>query len=246
MNHQTKNIKAILFDLDGTLRHHLPSGGGVFMEHLQSIGMKFSAEDDIRAVRWEHFYFANSPEIQTDKEEFKDTDAFWVNFSARRLTALGLSQSQAVELAPQVSAHMQEFYKPEVHVPHEVPQVLGELKEKGYVLGVVSNRDEPYHEELKNLELDSFFKFSLAGGEVNSFKPEPRIFERGLELAGTSPHETMYIGDNYFADIVGSHRAGLTPVLYDPITVFPDAECAVIKSFDELHDLLKENNHPET
>ena len=51
--------------------------------------------------------------------------------------------------------------------------------------------------------------------------------------------ETIYIGDNYFADIVGSHRAGLMPVLYDPTSLFPDADCAVIKSFVELGGLLK-------
>jgi FMN phosphatase YigB (HAD superfamily) len=60
-----------------------------------------------------------------------------------------------------------------------------------------------------------------------------------LEMAGTSAPETMYIGDNYFADIVGSRRAGLMPVLYDPISLFPDADCAVIKSFAELPELLK-------
>jgi putative hydrolase of the HAD superfamily len=74
---------------------------------------------------------------------------------------------------------------------------------------------------------------------VNSFKPETLIFERALELAGTSAHETMYIGDNYFADIVGSRRAGLTPVHYDPIRLFPEAECTVIKSFAEIPALLK-------
>ncbi len=233
------HFKAILFDLDGTLRHHLPSGGEVFVQYLRSCGVEFSADDELRATRWEHRYFANSPQIQKDKREFKDSDAFWVNFARRRLAALGLSRTQAMELAPQVSAHMKEFYKPKVHIPRDVPQTLGALKENGYVLGVVSNRDEPYHEELKELELDSFFHFSLAGGEVNSFKPERRIFERALELAGVSASEAMYIGDNYFADIVGSRRAGLTPVLYDPINIFPEAGCAVIKSFAELHDLLK-------
>jgi HAD superfamily hydrolase (TIGR01549 family) len=233
------HFKAILFDLDGTLRHHLPSGDEVFVEYLKTIGVKFSADDELRAVRWEHFYFANSPEIQADKEAFKDGPEFWVNFSTRRLVALGIPQSQAAELAPDVSAHMEKNYKPEVHVPGEVPPVLQQLKDAGYTLGVVSNRDEPYREELKNLNLDSYFHFSLAAGEVNSFKPDPRIFAHGLELAGASAQETMYIGDNYYADIVGSRRAGLTPVLYDPIDIFPDAGCAVIKSFDELHDLLK-------
>lgn len=233
-------FKAVLFDLDGTLRHHRPSGDEVFMQYLESLGLRFTDEAKALASRWEHFYFANSPEIQQDKETFKDDQAaFWVNFSKRRLIALGLSSAQALELAPQVAAHMERHYKPEVHVPEDAPPALAALKEAGYTLGILSNRDDPYRDELKELRLDAYFHFSLAAGEIQAFKPDPRIFARGLELAGTSAHETMYIGDNYYADIVGSRRAGLVPVLYDPGSLFPEADCAVIKSFDELRRLLK-------
>lgn len=234
------HFKTILFDLDGTLRHHLPSGGEVFVEYLKSIGEKFSDEDKTRAERWEHYYFANSPEIQADHITFKDDiNAFWVNFARRRLVALGLHPNRAAELAPSVSAHMGEAYKPEVFVPEDAPLVLSTLKEKGYLLGVVSNRDQPFQEELKSLNLDSYFSFSLAAGEVQSFKPDVRIFERALEIAKTPAQQAMYIGDNYFADIVGSLRAGLMPVLFDPKTLFPEADCAVIQTFAELPDLLK-------
>lgn len=74
---------------------------------------------------------------------------------------------------------------------------------------------------------------------MNAFKPDKLIFDHALKLAGTSASETMYIGDNYFADVVGSRRAGLIPVLYDPGSLFPDADCAAIKSFAELYELLK-------
>lgn len=232
-------IKAILFDLDGTLRHHIPTGDEVFMEYLKSIGVKYSEEDKIRAVHWEHYYFASSPEIKEDGKTFKDdSKGFWINYSKRRMVAVGLPEARAVELASAVSDHMGKNYKPEVYIPEEAPFVLAGLKEAGYVLGVVTNREDPVHDELKNLNLDSFFNFSLAGGEVGSFKPEPRIFEQALERAGTSAAETMYIGDNYFADIIGSLRVGLRPVLYDPSHLFPDVECTVIRSFDELPDLL--------
>lgn len=236
----SNHIKAILFDLDGTLRHHLPTGGEVFVEHVKSMGLQISDEDRIRAEHWEHHYFANSPEIQADGKMFKaDQKGFWANFTKRRLVALGIHAAQALELAPQASAHMEEFYKPEVHVPQDAYTLLKFLKEEGYILGMVSNREEPFREELIKLKLDSYFKFLLAGGEVNSYKPESAIFERALELAGTSAPETMYIGDNYFADIIGSHRAGLTPVLYDPGSLFPEADCAVIRSFADLPELLK-------
>jgi HAD superfamily hydrolase (TIGR01549 family) len=233
------NIKAILFDLDGTLFHHLPSSGEIFLAHLRSLGMHVSEEDRVRAEHWVHFYFAYSPEIQSDLRIFReDQKGFWVNFTRRRLDASGIHPTQAVELAPRISDYMNEAYKPETHVPDDARALLKFLKESGYILGMVSNRDNPYQAEMQKLNLDCYFQFFLAGGEVNSFKPDVLIFERALELAGTPAQETMYIGDNYFADIVGSQRAGLTPVLYDPINLFPDADCATIKSFTEIPALL--------
>jgi HAD superfamily hydrolase (TIGR01549 family) len=233
-------IKAVLFDLDGTLRHHLPTGGEVFVEYIRSLGIKISEEDRIRADHWEHLYFASSPEVQADNNKFKDDlKAFWINFSRRRLLAIGLQVSQVDELAPKVSDHMDVFYKPQVHVPEDAYLLLASLREAGYVLGVVSNRDDPFQDELANLKLHAYFHFVLAAGEVKSYKPNTLIFERALEMAGTSAPETMYIGDNYFADVIGSRRAGLMPVLYDPISLFPDADCTVVRSFVELLELLK-------
>jgi len=233
-----KNIKAILFDLDGTLRFNNPTGDQVFIQYVLDLGMNISEEDEIRAQRWEHYYFANSPEIQADQEQYKDREVFWVNFARRRLVALGCHPREAQALAPKASVYMAENYKPQTLVPDEALALLASIKESGYVLGVVSNRDDPFHEELKELKLDSYFKFSLAGGEVNSFKPDPHIFEHALELSGTSANETIYVGDNYFADIIGSRGAGLVPVLLDPSGLFPEADCAVIKSYHEFPYLL--------
>jgi FMN phosphatase YigB (HAD superfamily) len=58
-------------------------------------------------------------------------------------------------------------------------------------------------------------------------------------MAGTRPDETIYVGDNYYADVVGARRAGLRPVLYDPGSLFPESECPAIKSFDELKAVIK-------
>jgi FMN phosphatase YigB (HAD superfamily) len=235
-----QNIKAILFDLDGTLSQSLPAGGEVFVEYVRSLGLRISEEDRIRAIHWEHFYFARSIEIQADRKTYKgDEKAFWVNFAKRRLVALGISTAEAVELAPKVSAYMAESHKPVSFVPEGAFTLLQSLKTAGYILGLVSNREKPYGEKLKELKLDSYFKFTLASVEVNSFKPDRVIFERALELAGASAPETMYVGDNYFADVVGARRVGIIPVLYDPTRLFPDAECAVIRSFGEFAELLK-------
>jgi FMN phosphatase YigB (HAD superfamily) len=234
-----KNIKAILFDFDGTLRYSVPAGDQVFIQYATGLGLQVSDDDKARALRWEHYYFASSPEIQADLKEYQDRDAFWVNFSHRRLVALGCPAERALTLAPDTSMYMALNYKPQSIIPDEVFAMLKTLKDAGYVLGVVSNRDLPFWEEVQELKLDPYFKFTLAGGEVNSFKPDKVIFERALEMAGVSAGEAMYVGDNYYADVVGSRLAGLTPVLIDPGGVFPEADCTVIKSFAEFQDLLK-------
>ncbi len=233
-------IKAVLFDLDGTLCHHIPNGGDVFAEYVRSLGFKISQEDHIRGEHWTHFYFAHSLELQADHQAYKnDEKSFWTSFAKRRLTALGIPALDAVELAPQVSAYMAKSHDPQDFVPEDVFPLLETLKSDGYILGLASNREKPYADKLKSLKLDSYFKFNIYGGELNSFKPDPAIFEHALKLSGVSASEAMYIGDNYFADVVGAQRAGITPVLYDPISLFSDVECAVIKSFSELPDLLK-------
>lgn len=235
-----QNIKAILFDFDGTLCHHLPAGGEVFAEYVRSLGFKISAEDHIRAEHWTHFYFANSLEIRADHKMYREeVESFWVNFSRRRLVALGMSAADAIGVAPKVSEYMAEFHKPKSFVPEDAFPLLDFLKSAGYILGVASNRETPYTDKLKEMKLDSYFKFAIAGGDLNSYKPDRAIFDRALHLAGTSAAETMYIGDNYFADVHGALCVGILPVLYDPIALFTDVECAVIRSFSELQGLLK-------
>jgi HAD superfamily hydrolase (TIGR01549 family) len=233
-------IKTILFDLDGTLRHSIPAGGDVFTDYTLTLGLPISAEERLLAERWDHYYWANSHELRADFELHKEANSdFWSSYARRRLVALGAGPARAQELAPLVNQYMQDNHKDESIVPAEIPEMLSELKETGYRLGVVSNRDHPFTQVLEKLGLSQYFEFSLAGGEVGSFKPEPGIFLAALEKMDAAAQETIYVGDNYFADVVGSRRAGLTPVLYDPRGLFPEAGCPTITSFDQLVPIVQ-------
>lgn len=237
---QPNGIKAIFFDFDGTLRHSVPAGGDIFNQYLQTVGIPLGDEKRLDAMRWELLYWANSADLLEDMKVHGETEQFWIQYSRRRLIALGISDEQSVTLAPQASLYMSETYNPESIVPKDVLNVLAELKEAGYLLAVISNRDKPFQDVLESHGISQFFDFSLAGGEVDSFKPQPEIFEHALQrVAGLTAQETIYVGDNYFADVVGSRRAGLRPVLYDPHGLFPEADCDVIKSFDELIPIIK-------
>jgi HAD superfamily hydrolase (TIGR01549 family) len=234
------HIKAVFFDLDGTLRHSIPSGGDVFNEYAASLGLSYTAEDRVRAMRWEHQYWASSTDLRDDLlAHSADTENFWIEYSRRRLLALGASPEWAGEVAAQASAHMGEMYKPDSVVPADVRRTLPLLREEGYILAVISNRDQPFRALLDAHRLSEFFPYSLAGGELDIYKPEPGIFEHALKQLNVSAPETVYVGDNYYADIVGARRAGLEAVLYDPNHIFPEADCVTIRSFDELLPVIQ-------
>jgi putative hydrolase of the HAD superfamily len=234
-------IKAIFFDLDGTLRHSVPSGGDVFTDFARTLGFRITHEDHLRAKRWEHLYWANSMDLRDDLLAHSgETENFWIEYSRRRLVALGIAPALAREYAPKVSAHMGAEYRPESIVPDEVRNALPQLKQAGYLMAVLSNRDKPFVQLLEDHKIGEFFDFSIAAGEVNTYKPDPGLFEHAVQRAEVLPQEAIYVGDNYFADVVGSRRAGLTPILVDPLGIFPEADCITIKTFDELISIVKD------
>jgi HAD superfamily hydrolase (TIGR01509 family) len=232
-------IKTILFDLDGTLRLNRPSGWEVFIAHARTLGLTIRPEDRAQGVRWEHQYWAGSPELFADLDQHQDnTPAFWRNYSRRQLAAVGAA-ARTDELAPQISKYMEENYRPGSIAAPACEPALQQLKQAGFRLGVVSNRDNPFADELERIGLSSYFEFSLAGGEVQMFKPEPGIFEAALRRVDSTAHEAVYVGDNYYADVVGARRAGLYAVLYDPDGIYPEVDCAVMKSYDQLTAILQ-------
>jgi HAD superfamily hydrolase (TIGR01549 family) len=235
----TNHITAVFFDLDGTLRQNLPSGGEVFADCAAQLGLSINDEDRLRAIRWENYYWAASSELKDDKQKYLTEPDFWNRYTHRQLIALGASSQQVKTLAPKVSQYMEESYHPKTIVTEDALRVLGDLKQAGFIMAVVSNREKPYEREIDELGLSSFFTFSLAAGEVNSFKPDPGIFIHACERVHVETSETVYVGDNYFADVVGARRAGLQPVLFDPRRIFPDAERPVITSFDQLPSVIR-------
>lgn len=75
-------------------------------------------------------------------------------------------------------------------------------------------------------------------------KPDPRIFLEGCRLLGTSPEQTMYVGDEYDLDAVAAVAAGLVGVWCDrPRTCAArtDAEVAAdgVIRIGGLADLLR-------
>jgi putative hydrolase of the HAD superfamily len=229
-------IRAILFDLDGTLRYNRPRFNDILAKYAIEYGAADTRANRQSAERWLHFYWAQSADAQLDMETFgEQSPAFWENHTRRYLIAFGHAPEHAERLAPEIYRRMSTEYDPQPWIPPEAFDVLRKLREAGFLVGIVSNRNHPLDDELEKFGLDGCIDLKLTAGEVNSWKPDPGIFLEAILRLEVNPAEVLYVGDNYYADVIGARNAGLHPVLLDPDGVFPEVECDVIR---ELHDLI--------
>ena len=120
-----------------------------------------------------------------------------------------------------------------------IPQVFKALRDRGFLLGVVSNADGSVPGILEQLELDHFFKCILDSTLVGIEKPDARIFLMAAEQLGVPPEQCVYVGDQVAVDVHGASHAGMIPVLLDPCDVVQDAPCRRIRRLLELVDYVR-------
>ena len=83
------------------------------------------------------------------------------------------------------------------------------LRGAGLRLGVLSNWDSRLRSMLEDLGLARAFDFLVISCDVGVEKPHPDIFLAALDRAGTSPAQTLVVGDSYETDILAAARLGL-------------------------------------
>ncbi len=115
---------------------------------------------------------------------------------------------------------------------------LQALRDRGYKVAFVSNRLELVDAVVAELEIQQLFDFTLAAGEVDSWKPQPGIMHAALRRVQSAPDAAVYVGDNYYADVAGARSAGLLPVLIDCHDVYASADCLRIVEMRELLAML--------
>jgi putative hydrolase of the HAD superfamily len=85
--------------------------------------------------------------------------------------------------------------------------------------------------------INHFFKTLTNSEDAGVQKPHPDIFKIALQSAGASIENSVMIGDNYEADILGAYNLGIKCVFYNPDSVkienMPE-DIVVIKDLIEM------------
>jgi len=238
-------IRAVLFDLDGTLRFNRPSGVEAFFQFTSELGLSFCAEKEARrkVERWTHSFWSGKPpysaggKLSGFARQPDSPGEFWLNYTHNMLKAAGVPDD-SLDIAQALRRAFDERYHPEPYLHPQAHTVLRAVRDEGYTLGLVSNRVEELTSVAAALGLGDYFHFTLSGGQANSWKPDARIFLQACEMAGAPPAECLYVGDNFYADVVGAQTAGLVPVLLDPNDVFTDAGCVRVKCLGDVLSVI--------
>jgi putative hydrolase of the HAD superfamily len=94
--------------------------------------------------------------------------------------------------------------------------LLRRLKAAGLGVGLISNWDLSCRTVLSENGLDWLLDVIVVSGEAGFEKPDPRIFQIALQAAGVTPEHSLYVGDNYYDDVLGARAAGMDCLLLAP------------------------------
>ena len=103
------------------------------------------------------------------------------------------------------------------HLEDEFPypdayNTLAELKDRGYRLGIIANQNPGLERRLADWGLLQFFDVICASAEIGYAKPDRKIFEKALKLAGCTAGECVMVGDRLDNDMLPAKALGMKTV----------------------------------
>ncbi|MEW6222890.1 MAG: HAD-IIIA family hydrolase [Candidatus Hadarchaeota archaeon] len=208
----TREIKAILFDLDETLTDAQAGLGAAhdflaseLCKYIKSRGAEIG-ENKIRAT-------LEKLDNQMNRKRKYDRDEWWPELFRRLHVQVKLPSSRKKKLT---KIYWGVHAKGSPPYP-EAREVLSELKKRGYKLGLVTDTDGKKglkRRRLRRMELLEFFGAVVIGGDDTPRpKPSPEPFLLAARKLRARPSECLMVGDKPFTDIRGAKAAGMKTVL---------------------------------
>ena len=216
-------IKAVFFDWMGTVAHPEPDRHELFSQLARELGVELSPQSLIRGV-----VEADTRVPEGAPPRYAEGDRLSVGTEDGVLARVGGTVPRDIRLEITRRAARQVREATWVLYDDVLP-VMKALKEKGLVLGLISNM------YLGRAGLDPFLNVVVTPKDVGASKPDPLIFRAALKRAGVAAKAAVYVGDQYELDVVGARKVGVRPILIDRYGIITETlDCPVIQSLSEV------------
>ena len=203
--------EGLLLDAMGTLIGLRRSVGSTYAAFAAEHGVNVEAEA-INAVFPQLFRAAPPLAFPGLEGEalLEAEQAWWVALIDGCLKACGHDDPLPEGLGPALFRHYATAEPWQVY--GDVAEHLQQWRSAGLKLAVVSNFDQRLHGLLEQLELAPLIDAVVVSSAVGAAKPDPRPFERALELLELPAAAAWHIGDSP-EDEAGARAAGVHCVL---------------------------------
>lgn len=213
-----KNIKAVIFDLDGTLVHTMPEHRNIIINKtLNNLNKPDAKQEHI-----ERLWFGID-RMKTVEECFDiHPVVFWKEYRKHDTPEIRMNYTK----------------------PYNDVNVIQELKNKGIKIGIVTGATPAITEtQLSMIGRNLFDSVIIANSMGNCrHKPHPEGLHQCLKELNIEKHEAVFIG-NSDEDILAAKNAGMHSIFIDrkeyPINETPDT---IINSLNELKNLLEKTS----
>ena len=211
MNDSRPNLRAVFLDIGDTVMRPNPSWEHVYAMAFGEFGFDVDIDDLHAALRraYHHGGWGMDGGFEpTEETSFRRT----IEIDAAAIAELGLAPMpdafyRRLSALFMVTSHWHIF-------PDAYPTLIA-LKERGLIVGAVSNWVWNLPELLHALDLVSHFDFIAASARIGFEKPHPRIFQWALEQAAVPADSVIHVGDHVDADVEGARAVGIEGVLID-------------------------------
>lgn len=231
-------IKAIFFDLDGTLCDSDTAWSIAQREMFQLLREQYpDVSQEVLTETWKTVHQRLFQQLDAGKCSMANVrDArFQCLFQE-----LGLPIDKVME---GLSGFFCSRYLTSLRLYDDVT-VLEELR--AYHVGIITNGAHDEHTDsqlskVRHLGLSERIQSLTISGEIGVRKPKIEIFQVACERAGISPKKALFVGDTVENDIVGANRAGMTSVFINrtaDLLTPKTADEQPDHSISNLHDVL--------
>ncbi len=225
------NIKHIFFDLDHTLWDFETNSNRTFefIFNRNNVGVNFMDFKEIyKPINAQYWKLFREDKISKSKLRYgRLKDAFdALNYSVDD-DLIGLLSEDYITYLSQYN----DLFEGTI-------AILNYLQSK-YTMHIITNGfEEVQFEKLKNSNLISYFDQIITSEKVGFKKPNPKIFNYALSLATAKADESIMIGDNFEADILGAKNVGMHTIFCEFNGEIAIEKTLTITKLEQLKDYL--------
>jgi len=231
-----ENIRHIFFDLDNTLWDYRRNAKIT----LTKLYEEFQIEEKY-GYTFHQFY----------PYYYESNEQLWADFRDRKVTKEELRRRRFREAFqnmgipdPDFSMEYESRFVNEVtdtnYMVEGAEEILKYLKGK-YELHILSNGfEEVTFQKINGCVIRNYIKTVMTAEGAGAPKPDPKAFQMAVEKARAKKEESIYIGDDWIADMMGATRFGMKAIFFNPLNenhLWVD-EIPVIDKLIELKNYL--------